>query len=46
MLSNEIADEDLPDGLMFRKQGVGVRDTSKEKWVHRNEYSEYEIVDF
>ena len=46
LLSNEIADEDLPDGLMFRKQGVGVRDTSKEKWVHRNEYSEYEIVDF
>lgn len=46
LLSNEIADEDLPDGLMFRKQGVGVRDTSKEKWVHRNEYSKYEIVDF
>lgn len=46
LLSNEIADEDLPDGLMFRKQGVGVLDTSKEKWVHRNEYSEYEIVDF
>ncbi|MCD9065949.1 Fic family protein [Staphylococcus pasteuri] len=46
LLSNEIADEDLPDGLMFRKQGVGVRDTSKEKWVHRNEYCEYEIVDF
>lgn len=46
LLSNEIADEDQPDGLMFRNQGVGVRDTAKQKWLHRNEYSELEIIEF
>ncbi|NHM92492.1 MULTISPECIES: Fic family protein [Staphylococcus] len=46
LLSNEIDEEDLPDGSMFRKDGVGVRDLSREKWLHRNEYTEYEIIDF
>ena len=46
LLSKDIEEEDLPDGLMFRNQGVGVRDVAREKWLHRNEYSEYEIIEF
>lgn len=46
LLSKEISDEDQPDGIMFRDKGVGVRDTSKQKWLHRNEYYEYEIIEF
>lgn len=46
LLSKDIEEEDLPDGLMFRNQGVGVRDIAREKWLHRNEYSEYEIIEF
>ncbi|AYY65656.1 Fic family protein [Staphylococcus hominis subsp. hominis] len=46
LLSKDIEEEDRPDGLMFRNQGVGVRDVAREKWLHRNEYSEYEIIEF
>ncbi|MCV7476647.1 Fic family protein [Staphylococcus warneri] len=46
LLSKEIEEDDRPDGLMFRNKGVGVRDLTREKWLHRNEYSEYEIIEF
>lgn len=46
LLSKEVSDGDQPDGVMFRDKGVGVRDVSREKWLHRNEYYEYEIIEF
>ncbi|MDW3913389.1 Fic family protein [Staphylococcus saprophyticus] len=46
LLSNDIEKKDIPDGSIFRNQGVGVHDNSRGKWLHRNEYKEYEIVDF
>ena len=45
LLSKEIEEDDRPDGLMFRNKGVGVRDLTREKWLHK-QYSEYEIIEF
>lgn len=46
MVSDEIKEKDLPDGEMFRKQSIGVYDQSKAKWIHRNEFSEAEIIEY
>ena len=36
----------MPDGINFRTKRVGVLNYSKSKWVHVNEYGEYEIIEF
>ncbi|GEP85771.1 phage protein [Staphylococcus piscifermentans] len=46
LLSNDIESAHQPDGTRFRTEGVGVFDTSKGKWLHRNEFGEIEINDF
>lgn len=46
LLSDDIEKKDVPDGKLFRLEGVGVHDNSKGKWLHRNEYEEYEIIEF
>ncbi|RZI01751.1 Fic family protein [Staphylococcus condimenti] len=46
LLSNDIEAKDQSDGTRFRTTGVGVFDTSKGKWLHRNEFGEIEINDF
>ena len=43
---SEIKDKDLPDGNLFRKNSIGVYDESKNKWIHRNEFTEPEIYEF
>ncbi|EKU45591.1 Fic family protein [Staphylococcus massiliensis] len=45
IVSGEIKDKDLPDGDLFRRQGIGVYDESKNKWIHRNECSEPELFE-
>ena len=46
LVSDEIENKDLPDGINFRTKRVGVLNYSKSKWVHVNEYGEYEIIEF
>ncbi|EHJ08665.1 Fic family protein [Staphylococcus simiae] len=46
IVSDEIKPKDLPDGNLFRKHAIGVFDSSKNKWVHRNEFDEAEIYEF
>lgn len=46
IVSNEIKEKDLPDGDLFRKNSIGVYDETKNKWIHRNEYTESEIYEF
>ncbi|WP_421040414.1 Fic family protein [Mammaliicoccus vitulinus] len=46
IVSNEIKKDEQPDGMMFRTESIGVFDNSSNKWIHRNEYSESEIVEF
>ncbi|PTH63888.1 Fic family protein [Staphylococcus agnetis] len=46
LVADEISKKDKPDGKLFRNDGVGVEDTSRGKWLHRNEYNEYEIIDY
>lgn len=46
IVSSEIKDKDLPDGNLFRKNSIGVYDESKNKWIHRNEFTEPEIYEF
>ncbi|MBO1209140.1 Fic family protein [Mammaliicoccus sciuri] len=46
IVSGEIKESDLPDGDLFRRRGIGVYDESKNKWVHRNEYTEPEIIEY
>lgn len=45
MVSSEIKEKDLPDGDLFRKEGIGVFDESKNKWIHRNEYNETKLIE-
>lgn len=46
IVSSEIKEKDLPDGNLFRKKSIGVYDETKNKWVHRNEFTEPEIYEF
>ncbi|WP_441813509.1 Fic family protein [Mammaliicoccus vitulinus] len=46
IVSNEIKKDEQPDGMMFRTESIGVFDNSNNKWIHRNEYSESEIIEF
>lgn len=46
LVSSEISKDDLPDGNLFRKKGIGVYNKSKNEWVHRNEFSESELVEY
>lgn len=46
IVSGEIKENDLPDGDLFRRRGIGVYDESKNKWVHRNEYTEPELFEY
>jgi Fic family protein len=46
IVSSEIKEKDLPDGNLFRKNSIGVYDESKNKWIHRNEFTEPEIYEF
>lgn len=46
IVSNEIKKDEKPDGMMFRTESIGVFDNSNNKWIHRNEYSESEIIEF
>ncbi|MDK9843591.1 cell filamentation protein Fic [Staphylococcus equorum] len=45
IVSGEIKENDLPDGDLFRRKGIGVYDESKNKWIHRNEYTEPELFE-
>ncbi|MBI5975221.1 Fic family protein [Staphylococcus canis] len=46
IVSSEIKEKDLPDGNLFRKNSIGVYDEGKNKWIHRNEFTEPEIYEF
>lgn len=46
IVSSEIKEKDLPDGNLFRKNPIGVFDEAKNKWIHRNEFTEPEIYEF
>lgn len=46
LLSNDIEADNQPDGQYFRAKGIGVHDTSRGKWLHRNEYDEQAIHEF
>ncbi|UXR74051.1 Fic family protein [Staphylococcus sp. IVB6238] len=46
LVSTEIKEKDMPDGVMFRKNPVGVHDGSRDRWVHRNVASEQEIIEY
>lgn len=45
MVSSEIKENDLPDGDLFRRKGIGVFDETKNQWIHRNEYTEPELFE-
>ncbi|PTK03674.1 Fic family protein [Mammaliicoccus sciuri] len=45
IVSDEIKKDEYPDGKMFRAISIGVFDHSKNKWVHRNEYSESKVIE-
>ncbi|MFU1768622.1 Fic family protein [Mammaliicoccus sciuri] len=45
IVSDEIKKDEHPDGKMFRASSIGVFDHSKNKWVHRNEYSESKVIE-
>lgn len=45
MVSTEVKEKDMPDGVLFRKASVGVYDDSRNRWVHRNEASEQDIIE-
>lgn len=46
LVSDEIKEDDMPDGHMFRNKGIGVFNQGKGKWTHRNEYKEPEIYEY
>ncbi|UXR78465.1 Fic family protein [Staphylococcus sp. IVB6227] len=46
LVSTEIKEKDMPDGVMFRTTPVGVHDGSRDRWVHRNVASEQEIIEY
>lgn len=46
IVSSEIKEKDLPDGDLFRRKGIGVYDETKNKWIHRNEYTEPELFEY